>query len=232
MKSIIFLHGGGLNKAMWLPQTTVLKKDFDVHMIDLPGHGNKINEEFTINAAIEDINNYITHKTNKAVILVGISLGGYVGMAYTEQYPAKVLKLVLSGCSVQYSGYMNLLAKVSILGSYFISENAFTLMQRKLLIKITNYETVSDICKNKISKKSAIQSFKNIINKDFLLILSRIKIPVLLINGEDDYLNVKNEFLYIEANNNIVVKRIDNAGHLCNLQKPEQFTNLLCEFVK
>jgi len=231
MKSIVFLHGGGLNKAMWLPQAAVLNKDFDVHMIDLPGHGDKINEEFTISAAIEEINNYITHKINEAVILVGISLGGYVGMAYTEQYPAKVLKLVLSGCSVQYSGYMNLLAKVSILGSYFISENAFVLIQRKILIKITNNKTVSEIYKNKISKKGAIQSFKNIIDEDFLLILSRIKIPVLLINGEDDYLNIKSEFLYIEANNNLVVKRIDNAGHLCSLQKPEQFNSLLCEFV-
>lgn len=44
----------------------------------------------------------VTHTAAGRAIVVGLSLGGYVGMALARAHPEQVSGLVLSGCCVDY----------------------------------------------------------------------------------------------------------------------------------
>lgn len=65
--------------------------------IDLPGHGARIGGTFTIEAAIDVIDEAVAALGGR-VVLVGLSLGGYIGIAYAAARPEAVALLVASSC--------------------------------------------------------------------------------------------------------------------------------------
>lgn len=46
-KSVVFLHASGSSSEMWRHHIAALKSDFHCIFIDLPGHGNSRNIEWT-----------------------------------------------------------------------------------------------------------------------------------------------------------------------------------------
>lgn len=230
MNSILFIHGGSLNQGMWAQQIEVLKNEFDVHALDLPGHGKNINKPFTLESAIDEVDKYITSKIEGRAIIVGVSLGGYVAIAYAYKHPENVSKLILSGCCIQYIGFIGFLAKINTILLKIISKKRFDSMQKKALMKITSRSITENICENGISLNGAMESMSEVIGKDFVCMIKKCKSPILLINGENDTLNKKYESRYIEVGNKLSIKSMKNCGHLCSLEKPDVFTGLVSKF--
>jgi len=231
MNSVLLLHGGSLNKEMWANQIEELNSHFDLHLLDLPGHGENIDITFTFESAIVEINRYIESNIKGQFVIVGLSLGGYVAMAYTQKNQEKVSKLILSGCSIQYFGLIGLLAKINVFLLKFVGSKRFESLQKKQLLKVASPKITKCIIDAGISLSGARDSMKALIGKDFSNIISDCKIPILLINGEFDKLNRKNEYRYVEVCEDLTIKLISNCGHLCNLEQPGTFSNMVTEFI-
>lgn len=230
MQSILFLHGGALNKEMWAPQIKELENRFLVHAIDLPGHGQLTGTPFTLDAAVEEIEKYITTNINGSVIIVGLSLGGYVAIAYARRHTNQVNKLILSGCCVQYFGFTGFLAKVSSLLTRSISNQYFEKLQKKFLSRITTKDIVEKICKCGISKQGAQESLREVIGKDFADMLNHYRGPTLIVNGENDTLNRRFENVYTTLIDSDSLVTLENCGHICSLENPNAFTKLVYDF--
>lgn len=232
MNSILLIHGGALNQRMWVQQIEALNDDFDVHTIDLPGHGVSINTPFTIDTAVNEIHEYINKTIGSNTAIVGSSLGGYVAIAYAHKYPRNVSKLILSGCCIQYVGLMGLLAKINITLLKIVGKKRFSAMQKRALMKITSKSVSNSIYDGGISLRGARESMAEVIGKDFMHMIGQCKAPILLVNGEKDILNKKYEARYAKVANHLSIKSIDNCGHLCNLEKPDIFTQEVSQFAK
>lgn len=63
-----------------------------------------------------------------------------------------------------------------------------------------------------------------------LAMLAQYTGPAILINGEHDKLNRKYEPQLAACGSRIECLRIQNAGHLCNLQQPEHFNQAVRNF--
>ena len=230
MVSILFIHGGSLNKEMWAQQIEALKNEYDVHALDLPGHGQNISKAFTLESAISEIDKYIASHIEGKVIIVGLSLGGYVAIAYAGKHPERVSNLILSGCCIQYIGFIGFLAKINKILLKMISNKRFKSMQKNALMKITSPTITENICKSGISPNGARESMSELIGKDFVQMIKKCQSPILLINGDNDTLNRKYESLYIDVGNNVTVESIKNCGHLCSLEQPDVFTDMVRKF--
>lgn len=230
MSSILFLHGGALNKEMWRPQIEALKDEFDVHTLDLPGHGRNTSKPFAIESAIDEIDKYISNMIENNIIIVGLSLGGYVAIAYSDKYPKKVSKLILSGCCIQYFGFIGFLAKLNKILLKVISKKRFESIQKKALMRITSRAVADVIVDNGISLNAARESMSEVVGKDFVAMIKKYKSPVLLINGRNDMLNKKYEARYIAVGNNMSTEPMENCGHLCSLENPDVFTDKVRKF--
>lgn len=95
--AVLLLHGFLENKTMWDKYVFTLSKNHRVITIDLLGHGET--ECIGYVHAMEDqadmIFAILTSLRIRKVVLVGHSMGGYVGLAFAEIYPDYVKGLFL-----------------------------------------------------------------------------------------------------------------------------------------
>ena len=99
------MHGSRLSSAQWAPQVPLLRDEVDLTLVDLPGHGRRAEEEFTLARCVEVIDEAVRAVPDGTpVVLVGHSLGGYAAMAYAAAHPDALAGLVLAGASATPTG--------------------------------------------------------------------------------------------------------------------------------
>tara|TARA_R110000868_G_scaffold28686_1_gene107280 strand:+ start:23555 stop:24334 length:780 start_codon:yes stop_codon:yes gene_type:complete len=100
---VVFLHGFLENSSMWNAFIPTLSKTNRVICIDLLGHGETgcLGYVHTMESMADAVNAVINHLKIKRLILIGHSMGGYVSLAFAEQYPKKILGLCLMNSTAQ-----------------------------------------------------------------------------------------------------------------------------------
>ncbi|KAI8904787.1 hypothetical protein EDD86DRAFT_277969 [Gorgonomyces haynaldii] len=99
-KTIVFVHGGGGCRNMFAHHARLLSKDYRCVLVDLPGHGTRMEEPLSLQTAIQVIVD-TTRKhasPNHPKIYVGGSLGGYIGMELLGQHPKLFDAAVITMC--------------------------------------------------------------------------------------------------------------------------------------
>ena len=105
---IVFVHGTRLTGAMWAPQVEGLADEFRTIALDLPGHGSRATEPFTLARAADALSATIRDHAGGRAVVVGLSLGGYVAMTLAAREPERVRGLVLAGATAEPVGLRTL----------------------------------------------------------------------------------------------------------------------------
>ena len=98
---LVFIHGWGLNSAVWQPCLEHLKDKFEVITIDLPGFATNNNAQLT-DYSLEALANIMQQVVAKPAVYIGWSLGGLIASQITINYPKQVLGLVTIASSPQF----------------------------------------------------------------------------------------------------------------------------------
>lgn len=94
--AIVLVHGFPLNHAMWKRQVEALSKRFRVIAMDVRGFGRSApTGPFTIETIADDVHALAEHLKLGTFVLGGLSMGGYVVLAYAGKYPATLRGLML-----------------------------------------------------------------------------------------------------------------------------------------
>jgi len=96
MKKYIFIHGACQGGWVWYKLEELLKSNnIDYETPDLPGHGNDKTplNEITLDKYVESIRNII-NKTDKKIVLVAHSMGGFVASQVAELENNKMDKII------------------------------------------------------------------------------------------------------------------------------------------
>ena len=88
-KPLVLLHGFMENTTIWNEMEAHLSKDFTLIKIDLPGHGkSKVYQEIhPVELMAEKVKEVIDALKLEKINLLGHSLGGYVSLAFAENFP-------------------------------------------------------------------------------------------------------------------------------------------------
>ncbi|WP_016955171.1 pimeloyl-ACP methyl ester esterase BioH [Catenovulum agarivorans] len=97
---IYFIHGWGMNRAVWQPTFEQLSQKTKRPLIalDLPGYGNSINQLPT-NYNLAEISQQVATQMQTPGMILGWSLGGLVAQQIAISQPELVDQLVLVGSS-------------------------------------------------------------------------------------------------------------------------------------
>ena len=96
-KTIILIHGLGLNQDVWAWQVSLFKKNYNVLIYDLLGHGDSKDpdNEISLTLFADQLSAIIDYLDIKKAALVGFSLGSMISRKFASLHPSKVEGLVL-----------------------------------------------------------------------------------------------------------------------------------------
>ena len=101
---LVLLHGTRLTGAQWTGYAERLADVAEVRTPDLPGHGRRAHQAFTLAAAVQTVESVVAAAGERPVLLAGHSLGGFVAMSYAEQHPTRLGGLALMGSATEPGG--------------------------------------------------------------------------------------------------------------------------------
>lgn len=95
---VVLVHGMRVSGAMWGPVADRLRPGRAVVVPDLPGHGSRRSEPFTLDRAVAVVMAAIDEVGGRALV-VGHSLGGGVATATAGRHPDAVAGVIGIGCT-------------------------------------------------------------------------------------------------------------------------------------
>lgn len=230
-KDLILLHGWKQDVSTFWGLVDLLKTDFRVYLIDLPGFGRSDSpqKEFTVSDYSKIVQDFIKTKKIKKPILLGHSLGGRIAIKLASENPQLISKLILedsAGIKPKKDFFKFVIYFLAKLFRYFIP-NAFNFKNKIRYLFYKKLET------DYIDAGALTDTLKNILEEDLTDDLRKIRVETLLIWGEKDptqeasLRNGKKMYQLIE---NSRIEIFDDVGHFPHLEKPERFAYYVKDF--
>lgn len=228
---VVLVHGSRLSSAQWAPQLPLLEPHVDVALVDLPGHGTRGTEEFTLARCVEVIDEVVREAgPGVPVVLVGHSLGGYAAMAYAAELGAALSGLVLAGCSTTPTGpgaalYRQVAALTDRLGP-----ERMTRVNDRILRRFYPPERIEPVIAGGYWFHPTAAAWAEVMEHCRPSMLASVTCPVLILNGQYDQFRWGTRD-FLRACPRARVRIIPKATHLACLDRPEAFARALLDFV-
>ena len=238
------MHGAGGSSSIWFKQVRDFKKQFNVLILDLRGHGNSkpklkdtFNPKYTFDAITNDIVEVVEYLQIKKSHFIGISLGTILIRNLAEKRPDLVESMIMGGAIIKLNFRSQILMKI---GNIFKSVVPYMMLYKLfafIIMPKKNHKKSRILFVNeakKLYQKEFLRWFKLTSEINPLLRFFRtkdIKIPTLYVMGSEDH-------LFLPSIKNIVSKHVtsslfvvDNCGHVVNVEKPETFNHTTIQFI-
>ncbi len=226
------MHGSRLSSAQWAPQVPLLRDEVDLTLVDLPGHGRRAEEEFTLARCVEVIDEAVRAvPVGTPVVLVGHSLGGYAAMAYAAAHPDALAGLVLAGASAAPTGpgaalYRGVAALTDRPGP-----ERMTRIDDRVLHRLYPAERVDPVIAGGYYFDQTPAAWREVMTHCRPSMLHAVHFPVLLLNGQFDQFRVGSR-AYLRACPSARVEIVRRASHFANLDQPEAFAQAVLRFAQ
>jgi len=239
---IIFIHGFPFNKSMWNLQVESLKDNYRLITYDIRGHGSSDpgNEVFSIELFVNDLISLMDNLKIDNAILCGLSMGGYIALNAIKKHNDRFDALIL--CDTQCIADTFEAKEKRIKAIESIRENGLEKYAEESIKNlfasesfITRVNEITNV--REMIMKTSEQSICNTllalsVRKETCHMLSEIKVPVLIMVGNEDKITppAAASFMHEKIRGSLL-KIIDHAGHLSNLENPDEFNVQLKKFV-
>ncbi|WP_159602875.1 alpha/beta fold hydrolase [Agromyces humi] len=224
---VVLVHGLRTSATMWRRQLPALARhDIDAVAIDLPSHGTRSGEPFTIDDAMRVIGESVPERDADAsttpTLLVGLSLGGYLSIEFASRHPGRVDGLVAASCGtrprgVGLEGYRRIAALIARLPDQGRGLNELT---ARMFLSPAG---VDDVLAGGVALHAMAPVLGSIGRLDVEAALARIDVPVWLVNGRLDHFRIEERRMLRAAPRGRLVI-VPGATHLVSLVRPEEFT--------
>lgn len=238
---LVLIHAFPADKTLWLPQQMGLRDHFRIISLDLWGFGHSegtTGYRVTMANYADQVAQLLDQLYIKKAIIAGESMGGYVALTFLKKYPDRVKGLVLSNTQAiaDNSELKKNQNKAAIDVLVDGSENLVNDFMDKALAA-DSPEQNRLVLQNMLMVQSPFaiasalrgMSFR----KDLSQVLAHTTVPVLIITSDKDLFIPPQQSANMHAlakNSRLVV--INDAGHLSNLEQPEQWNHAVIAMFK
>lgn len=224
------MHGSRLSSAQWSPQLPLLEGHVTVGLVDLPGHGSRAGEPFTLARCAEVIAEEVGRApAGSRVVVAGHSLGGYAAMGYAARPGARLDGLVLAGCSTTPTGpgarvYRGVAALTDRLGPL-----RMTRVNDRVLRRFYRPEVVEPVIAGGYYFEPTAAAWHEVMTHCRPAMLAGLRCPVLILNGQFDQFRWGTK-AFTRVLPEARVEVIRRATHLSSLDQPRAFADALVRF--
>ena len=232
--AILLSHGYSATLEMWRGQIAPLSQRHQLILWDMRGHGQTDSpgdpSAYSEDATVEDMAALLDNAKAGAdrAIVGGLSLGGYMSLAFHLRYPQRVRALLLFDTG---PGFKNDEARAAWnrraeeTANTFETQGLASLQSRSREMAMSTHRSAAGLAR--AARGMLAQRDASVIKS-----LPDIKVPTLIIVGADDapFLAPTDYMAAKIPNARKVV--IPHAGHASNLDQPEMFNQAVLEFLE
>ena len=230
--AVLLSHGYSATGRMWKPQANALKDSYRIISWDMRGHGQTDSPDdpaqYSEALTIGDMLALLKFLEAGPAVIGGLSMGGFMSLAFHLAHPAMVRALVLCDTG---PGYRNAEARAG--WNRMASKRADELEAQGIsaLGASTEVRATAKYHKSTQGLAHAARGMLAQVDDRVINHLPDIRVPTLVIVGEQDepfrgpsdYMAAKIPGARLEI--------IPTAGHAANLDNPDAFNGVLREFL-
>lgn len=195
--TLIFIHGLSGNSFAWKPYEKIFEKDYNILSLDLRGHGKSFRpdklDDYSLDAFSRDLLKIIEKEKIKKSILISHSFGNLVALDFTKKYSEKIKSLILISANPAPAKRKFSKVIVPLIALSGIINNLPQIKKQGDHIDYSKYPNTRDWTINRVIAdlnntgiRTCIFTLNNFYKINFENFLSEIKVPVLIIHGNDD----------------------------------------------
>lgn len=231
---LIILHGwtyssqGNDPLKKWDPfMEELLDKNYRPALLKIPGLTKDVNEIWNLEKYINWLKKTLEKESEK-VILLGHSNGGRIAFSFSEKYPQKVSKLVLIDSAGIYHNELPIRLKKFVFKSLAKIGKKITSSEK---LKIILYKLARE-GDYKNATPYQRQTMLSLINTDLSKVLRKVKVPTLIIWGQDDKVTPLSDGRLIhKLIKDSKLKTIKGAHHAPQFTNPKEVAKLIYEYL-
>jgi pimeloyl-ACP methyl ester carboxylesterase len=240
-KPVVLLHGFPLSSHIWAHQLDNLSQNFRVITPDFRGFGQSPPAgAFTVASLADDVYALLQSIDALPCALGGLSMGGYVALAFAKKYPQALSALMLvdtrsEGDSAEgKAGRQKMIDLVRASGSKAVADQMLPKMLTKQSME-KNVSLVRDV--RAIMEGCPAQTIEHALvalrdREDYSAILPSIATPTLILVGDQDPITppAMSESLHKSIPRS-QLQLVPGAAHLSSMEKPELVTEAMRSFL-
>ncbi|MER7734075.1 alpha/beta hydrolase [Streptomyces erythrochromogenes] len=227
---IVLVHGTRFSAGQWSPQLDALRADFPVAAVDLPGHGSRSAEPWSLAAASEVIAAAVDSLDRGPALVVGHSLGGYAALEFARRRPELLRGLVLAGASVSTTGAWAIPYRLVAGLVPRVPADRLTRWNDRLLRRLYPPEVVGATIRAGYAFHTLPAAWGEVLGRFEADAMRHVDAPVLILNGEKDTVFRSGEREFARAHGRARIELIPRARHLANFDDPGAFTDAVRRF--
>jgi pimeloyl-ACP methyl ester carboxylesterase len=230
--ALILTHGYSATSQMWAGQIAALEPHFTVVTWDMRGHGQSDYPAdqalYSEEATVADMAALLDAAGAKEAIVGGLSLGGYMSLAFHRAHPERTRALLIIDTG---PGYKNDAARdgwnanAIARAEKFEAEGLPDTSRASAEVRLARHRDATGLAR--AARGMLTQRDARVIEN-----LPNIKVPSVVIVGANDT-------PFLAASDYMAAKIpgakkviIENAGHSANIDQPQAFNQALLEFLK
>ena len=241
---VLFVHGYPLNRKMWQPQVEGLSGTARALALDLRGHGESqvTGGPYWMDVLANDCAGFLNALgITRPVVLCGLSMGGYVAMAFYRKHGDRLAGLILAATRAGADSAEGRAGRDK--AAQLAREKGPAAIAESMLPKMMSpktYDRKPELASEvrKIMESLPVEAIVGDLEgmkarPDSAQTLAEITLPTLILHGADDQLMPPSE---AQAMHKMIygsqIEILPEAGHLLNLEQPELFNRAVGDFLK
>ena len=238
--AVVLLHGFLENKQMWNAFIPELSKRNRVIAIDLLGHGATecLGYIHTMEDQADMVQSVLQELKIRKTVLIGHSMGGYIGLAFAELYAENVKGIVLLNSTSKADSEERKINRDRAIVAVKQNYSNFIRMSIANLFSESNRERLTEVIEQvkiealKTPLQGIVASLEGMkIRKDREIILHFASYPIQLVLGKKDGVLIYEDNLDQIEGTKVQLTTFED-GHMSHIENQTELLALLLQFLR
>jgi pimeloyl-ACP methyl ester carboxylesterase len=228
--AVLLSHGYSASSRMWQGQVEALKDRYHVITWDMRGHGQtdspEDQDEYSEEKTVDDMAAILRECGVDRAVIGGLSLGGYMSLAFNLKYPHMVRALMLFDTG---PGYRNPTGREGWNATAYRRAEAFETrgfdaLGQSAEVRVAQHRSAAGLAR---AARGMLAQFDSRVIES----LDSIAVPTLvLVGAKDEAFLAATDYMANKIPNATRVV-IDDAGHAANIHQPSAFNEAVAAFL-